>query len=188
MDKRTLPNEILLEEAATLLDEGRDVVIMPRGFSMLPFIRGDRDTVTLRKMPGVAVGDMCLVRLYEDVLQGHSQNSHSGRRAGTGRSELRDRRERISRYVLHRVITVDGGRITLMGDGNIRGTESCTTDDVIGTVIAIHKPSGRTVTPGSGRFWRRLLPVRRWILAFYHRWLRCGNILKKIYYLRGAKK
>ncbi len=163
MDKRTLPNEILLEEAATLLDEGRDVVIMPRGSSMLPFIRGDRDTVTLRKMPGVAVGDMCLVRLKGEA-----------------------------RYVLHRVISVEGKRITLMGDGNIRGTESCTTDDVIGTVIAIHKPSGRTVTPGSGRFWRRLLPVRRWILAFYHRWLWCGNILRaicrKIYYLRGAKK
>ena len=63
MDKRVVANEILLEDAAALMEEGREVTIKPLGYSMLPFIRGGKDSVRLKKMPAVAVGDMLLVRL-----------------------------------------------------------------------------------------------------------------------------
>ena len=63
MDKRTIANEILLEEAAALMLEGREVTLTPLGSSMLPFIRGGKDAVRLRKNPTVAVGDIILVRL-----------------------------------------------------------------------------------------------------------------------------
>ena len=106
MDKRTVANEVLLEEAAALMLEGRDVTFTPLGSSMLPFIRGGKDAVRLHKMADVNVGDMLLVRLD-------------------------------GRYVLHRCIRKDGNRLTLMGDGNLVGTESCTTDDVLGTVVGI---------------------------------------------------
>lgn len=63
MDKRIVPNELLLEEAAVLMAEGREVTFTPLGTSMLPFIRGGRDSVRLKKFPSAAVGDIVLVRL-----------------------------------------------------------------------------------------------------------------------------
>lgn len=60
MDKRTIPNEILLGEVAAVLREGREAVITPTGNSMLPFIRNGRDRVVLRAFPDLAVGDIVL--------------------------------------------------------------------------------------------------------------------------------
>jgi hypothetical protein len=137
MDKRVLPNEILLEEAGLLLNEGREVSFTPLGNSMLPFIRGGKDSVTLRKMPSAAIGNIVLVRLP-------------------------------GRYVLHRIIALDGEKVTLMGDGNLVGTENCTLADIMGTVTAIQKGK-RNVEPGNGRFWRVLKPFRRYILGIYKR-------------------
>lgn len=138
MDKRVLPNDILLGEVAAVLSEGREVVISPTGNSMLPFIRDGRDRVVLRKQDDLAVGDIVL--MY------------------TG-----------GRYILHRVIEIDGERVTLMGDGNLKSVEHGTRAEVIGTVTEILRPGGRSVRPGTGRFWRVLKPVRRYILAIYRR-------------------
>ena len=138
MDKRVVANEILLEDAAALMEEGREVTLRPLGSSMLPFIRGGKDSVRLKKMPGVAVGDMLLVRLPGP------------------------------RYVLHRLIGKEGDRLTLMGDGNLAGVERCTVADVLGTVTAIERGS-RVVKPGNGLWWRRLKPLRRYILGIYRR-------------------
>ena len=138
MDKRVIPNEILLEEIGRMLEEGREVVFRPKGNSMLPFIRGDRDSVVLRKQENVEVGDIILVRLD-------------------------------GRYVLHRLIRKEGDALTLMGDGNVRGTEACTVGDVMGTVTAIVRENGKTVKPGKGTLWRALKPLRRYILAIYRR-------------------
>ena len=132
MDKKVVANEVLLEDAAALMNEGREVTLKPLGCSMLPFIRGGRDSVRLKKMPSVAVGDMLLVRLEGP------------------------------RYVLHRLIAIDGDRLTLMGDGNLAGTETCTKADVLGTVVAIER-GNRVVKPGNGLWWRRLKPFRRYI-------------------------
>lgn len=137
MDKRIVANEVLLEEAAALMNEGREVSFTPLGSSMLPFIRGGKDAVRMRKLPQVEVGDIILIRLP-------------------------------GRYILHRVIEVNGNQVTLMGDGNIAGTEQCTLDDVLGTVVVIEK-NGRTIRPGRGRFWRAIKPLRRYILAIYRR-------------------
>lgn len=137
MDKRTIANEVLLEDAATLMNEGRDVMLTPLGSSMLPFIRGGKDSVRLRKMPDVAVGDIVLARLP-------------------------------GRYVLHRVIERNDRKLTLMGDGNIAGTEACSTEDVMGSVVGIVR-NGKERPAGKGRLWQFLKPVRRYILAIYRR-------------------
>lgn len=129
-----LPNEVVLEEAGKLLEEGREVVLTPLGNSMLPFIRGGKDEVTLKTMPDVEVGDIVLARLPGPT------------------------------YVLHRVVDCNFNLLTLMGDGNIRGTESCTRDDVMGTVTSING-----VPPSDGMLWRYLRPFRRLILAIYRR-------------------
>ena len=61
MDKRVIPNDILLGEVAALLREGREAVITPTGNSMLPFIRGGVDQVVLRRTDDITVGDIVLV-------------------------------------------------------------------------------------------------------------------------------
>lgn len=138
MDKRTIPNDILLGEVAAVLRDGREAVIIPSGNSMLPFIRGGVDRVVLGPRPDIAVGDIVL--------------AHVG-----------------NRYLLHRVIAVDGAALTLMGDGNIAGTESCTAADVLGTVTEIIRPDGSRRTPGKAALWRALRPVRRILLGVWKR-------------------
>lgn len=138
MDKRVLPNDILLGEVAAVLREGREAIITPLGNSMLPFIRGGRDRVVLRKEPDIAEGDIVLV--------------HAG-----------------GRYILHRILAVKGDAVTLMGDGNLRGTEHCTRAEVLGTVSEILLPDGRVRKPGRARLWLALRPIRRYLLAIYKR-------------------
>ena len=75
------------------------------------------------------------------------------------------------RFVMHRIISITGNTCTMMGDGNIRGTEVFCREDVIGKVIWIVKPDGRRVAPGKARLWRGLLPIRRYLLALYRRTL-----------------
>ena len=138
MVSRVISNEILFPEVDEMLREGREVEFRPKGSSMLPFIRGDVDSVVLVRKDSVEAGDIVLARV------------------GT-------------RYILHRVIRVEGEKITMMGDGNVRGTESCTAADVLGTVVQIVRPSGKARTPGKGRLWKALRPVRRYLLAIYRR-------------------
>lgn len=143
--KLVIPNRILLGEVSSLLAEGKEVILMTKGNSMLPFIVGDRDSVRLKSMPEVNVGDVVLARIAE----GH--------------------------YVLHRIIKIDGQNVTLMGDGNIKGTEQCTLADICGTALAVIRPKGREYDPRSAssmrqaRAWRRMLPFRRIILGIYRR-------------------
>lgn len=138
METRILPNDLLLSSAEELLAEGRDVELLAKGFSMRPYLESEKDSVMLRKLEKVEVGDVVLARIAPKT------------------------------YVLHRVWAIDGERITLMGDGNIRGTEHCTDKDILGTVILFLKKDGREIKPGKGRVWRAFLPVRRYIL-FAHR-------------------
>ena len=141
-EKRVIPNEILLGEVTSLLAEGQEVVLLTKGGSMMPFLRSERDSVALRKLEKVEVGDIVLAHL------------------GGGR------------YVLHRIIAIDGDKVTLMGDGNIKGTESCLKSDISGTVVRILKASGKEYVPGKGRWWRALKPFRRCILGVYRRIIR----------------
>ena len=138
----TLPNEILLEEVGSLLAEGREVEMMTKGTSMLPFIVGDRDSVILKKeaCDSLRPGDIVLAR----------------RSPGN--------------YVLHRIVAVDGGRVTLRGDGNVYGTETVGVEDILGKVTAVVGPSGRRRVPGDAYLWRNSAPfVRRCFLALYRR-------------------
>lgn len=139
MEKELLPNEVMLGEVARLLEEGREVVMKPKGFSMLPFIRGDIDSVALHKPEQLKVGDIALARFN-------------------------------GKYILHRVIALEGDKVTLMGDGNLSGTEKGSRSEVFGIVTEIISPEGRHHKPGKGRWWRRLLPVRRYLLKAYRKW------------------
>ena len=139
MKKMIVPNEILLAEADDLLSKGIEVVLMTKGNSMLPFIRGEKDSVNLKRFGAVEVGDIVLARIAPQ------------------------------RYVLHRIFAIDGDAVTLMGDGNLVGTESCRLGDILGTVTEIIRPNGSQKKVTKGTFWRKLLPVRRYILWLYRK-------------------
>lgn len=137
--QKTVANEILLPEVGRLLAEGHKVELKTKGNSMLPFIVGDRDSVLLCRHESLEPGDIVLAEIGP------------------------------KHYVLHRIYEVSGNRLTLMGDGNIRGTEHCLTENILGTVELILKPDGRNIVPGKASVWKHLLPLRRLILGIYRR-------------------
>ena len=143
MQKKLIANHILVNEIEQLVNEGSHVTFVPKGSSMLPFIRGGRDSVVLKKDMDLSPLDIVLAK------------------AG-------------STFVIHRVITIDGERLTLMGDGNICGTEQCNKTDVIAKVIKIIKEKKEIDCTGKSHLraaalWTYLRPVRRYLLAIYRR-------------------
>lgn len=134
-----------MDEVLKLLGEGVSVTLPVGGCSMLPFIVGGRDSVILRKAGQIAVGDVVLAWV-------------EGRR-----------------YVLHRVIRIDGPQVTLMGDGNIAGTELCSLGDIKALATHVVKGDGNAHSLHGRRsrfsagIWRKLRPVRRYLLATYRR-------------------
>ncbi len=134
----------LLPEVEKLLDEGLCVTLQVKGNSMLPFIQGGRDSVTLVKTLHPRRGDIVLARTGE------------------------------GQYVLHRIIRTGNGSLELMGDGNCRGTEQCSLHDVCGKVVEIVTPRRRIGTDSGRMraavaVWQVLRPARRWLLALYRR-------------------
>ena len=119
------------------LKDGKVIVLVPQGISMLPFIKGGVDQVYLLKKEKVAVGDIVLVEYH-------------------------------GKHILHRVYAVDGEKITLMGDGNLEGTEQVAADEVLGTVVEIVH-DGRHLKPKKAWLWRHLLPIRRYLLKIHRK-------------------
>ena len=142
MQTKTVPNAELIPAIGKLIEEGQEVIFKPKGMSMLPFIRGGRDSVLLRKADELKVGDIALAEISE------------------------------GRYVLHRIEMIEGETIVLMGDGNLVGREKCRREDVMAIAVKIIKEN-KEIDCQSPRhmrmaeIWKRLLPVRRYLLAIY---------------------
>ena len=137
-----IANDILIPELARLLKDGKEVRFTPSGVSMRPFIEGDKDSVILAPLNRAPQrGDILLAQVQ--TLCGRTT------------------------YVLHRLIRVEGEQLTLMGDGNLAGTETCLRADVIGIVTRIESPKGRRKPLTRGYIWYILRPVRKWLLKIY---------------------
>lgn len=72
--------------------------------------------------------------------------------------------------ILHRVYVIEGSRLILMGDGNLKGNEVVDKSEVWGTVIQIVKPNGRCRKPGKAWLWRHTIPLRRYLLKLDKKW------------------
>jgi len=132
----TIANEELLPEIVKMLSKGNEVILKAKGNSMLPYIRGGRDSVVLRKKDIYTIGDIVLSEVTPQV------------------------------FVLHRIIKIKNNLITLMGDGNLKGTETCSPKTIYGYAVSIIR-NGKRIKCGCGRTWRILLPIRRYLLAIY---------------------
>ena len=138
---KVIGEEGFFQTAQQVLAEGKGVVFVPKGNSMLPFIKGGRDSVVLSPLTRPPeVGNIILAKI------------------GT-------------KYFLHRIIELRGNEVSLMGDGNLHGKEHCMITDMIGIVTEIRKENGKVVIPGKGKFWRIVRPFRRYLLAIYRRTL-----------------
>lgn len=128
-----------------MVDDGVSVTFPVKGTSMLPFIIGGKESVILQKASKINVGDVVLA--WVDGC----------------------------RYVVHRVISIDGEQVVLMGDGNIVGVEHCSLNDVkaLATHVVSRKGRKRDLyapwRQRASRLWWHLRPVRRYVLAIYRR-------------------
>ena len=135
----------ILEEATRLAKEGLSVTLPVKGNSMLPFIIGGKESVILQKPNHPKVGDVALAWVEN------------------------------CRYVVHRIIKIDGHDVVLMGDGNIIGTEHCKIDDICAIATHVVSADGKRHDLYSKwrmratRLWWYLRPIRRYILAIYRR-------------------
>ncbi len=140
-----MTDEIIIQEAIRLVEDGMSVTFPVKGNSMLPFIIGGKESVILQKPSQPQVGDVVLA-----WVEG-------------------------CRYVVHRIIRIDGSQVVLMGDGNPAGVEHCTIGDVKAKATHVVGVDGRQHDLYSKprmlgvRIWRVLLPVRRYILGVYRR-------------------
>jgi len=144
----SLPNAKFIPVIKALIDEGHTATFRIRGFSMRPFLEDVRDCAIIAPIAAadVRVGDVILA----EVAPRH--------------------------YVLHRVATRQGDQLVLRGDGNVRGTEACTVNDVVGRATGFLRGLHNHPCATNSFRWRvysRLWPsspfLRRCLLAFHRR-------------------
>lgn len=126
-------NRAVFSVVRDLLLEGSNVTAKVKGQSMLPFFRSG-SIVTLRPIREEDFRPLNVVF------------------ADTGRN-----------FVIHRIISINDTSVTLLGDGNIYGTETMPRDKVYGSIdcSATHL--------FFARIWLRMRYYRRYPLAIFRR-------------------
>ena len=136
-------DEQILSEAIRLVGEGVQVTLPVNGRSMYPFIIGGRESVVLVKPQSLRVGHVVLAQ-----VEG-------------------------GRHVVHRIVGIDGDRITLMGDGNLQGREHCTVEGVKALAVQVVGETGKKRPLYSpcgklcAKIWYMARPVRRYLLKIF---------------------
>lgn len=145
MSTITIPNNTLLPLVVSYLEQEKQVKLLLKGYSMRPFLENERDYALL-EAPHEPV-------LYEPVLALLPDN----------------------RWVLHRIVKIEGSEITLLGDGNLT-PEHCQVSDIKASVVGFYRKGHSAPDLISGRkwciysfIWIHLLPLRRYLLAIYRR-------------------
>lgn len=135
----------IIGEAIRLVDENVSVTLPVNGWSMLPFIIGGKESVILQKPTELKEGEVVLA---------WTTDNH---------------------YVIHRIIRINGEKVELMGDGNLRGREYCARSDVKALVTHVVDADEHVHyiytwwRRLSARLWFWLRPIRRYLLAIYKR-------------------
>lgn len=149
-----LPNAEFLPHVCELVAQGEKVMIRAKGNSMRPFLESGRDIAILSKIGAPKVGDVVLA----EIAPKH--------------------------YVLHRIDKIEGEKITLRGDGNVRGVEVCRKEDLRAIANEFVRKGKNWTTQKRwwkiySSLWPHLLPCRRILLALY-RLLWLGQLPQRI--------
>lgn len=148
MEKMIIDNDAFFADVLQVLEQGKQATIPVKGFSMLPFIRGSKDLVVLEKADGKELK-------ADDIVLFHLGPQEGGR------------------YVMHRILSLDGDKVDIMGDGVPKNHEHVLRDRILAKAVTILRDGKRSVDPYSPRqlrlvhFWQRLRPVRRYLLFIY---------------------
>lgn len=143
-----IPNADFVPAVKQFIDEGHTATFRVRGYSMRPFLDHGRDKVILAPCSSADIrrGDVVLAQVAPGC------------------------------YVLHRVVSRSGDSLTLRGDGNVSGTESCRVTDVIGRAAGFLRKGRRCPDLTTSFKWRAYSALwssspllRRLLLAFYRR-------------------
>lgn len=148
-----LVNNQYFAQAAERLASGTAVRLSVMGNSMLPFIIGGKDQVTLVPYTGQDL-PLGIAALYQ--WEG--------------------------KYMIHRLVKKDESHYHFLGDGNICRFETIKRNEVLGILQTIHHPDGKeTDTTGRcwlhlGMIWYHIRPVRRYLLFIFRKlFLRNGR-------------
>ena len=133
MQIKSVDNYATFSIVRDILLEGDNVTVAVNGQSMLPFFRSG-SAVTLRPITA------------EDYKKYAVVFADAG-----------------GRFVIHRIINIEGNKVTLLGDGNIYGTETMPKDRVYG-VIDCSK-----FHIFLAKIWLLMRPIRRFPLAIFRR-------------------
>lgn len=140
----------VLDNIEHLVAVGESFELHVKGYSMLPMLGYGDDIIIVRRVD--------------------AEESIVGRIA-----MFRGMRGQI---IVHRVLSVEEGRVVLRGDGNIIQTEECRRGEIIGVVDKVRREGGKVVdctTPKWRRRERLWLSTPRWVrgkmLGVMRRWL-----------------
>lgn len=111
MRPQVINNKPFFDELIAQINSGRSVVIRAKGWSMLPLVWDDRDTITLSPLTAdsIRVGRIVLAQM------------------GSGR------------YVVHRIVRIKGDRVELRGDGNPYQIEYVHREKVLAEMTAVRR-------------------------------------------------
>ena len=136
-------NDEFFSQVLERLEEGLTATIPVKGYSMLPFIRGGKDLVTLEKATGdIKRDDIVLFRIG-------------------------------GRYIMHRVLKAEDGEYDIQGDGVWLGHEHPTRGQILAKATTIIRAGKTPVDPYSKKqlrmvhAWQKLGKLRRYILFIY---------------------
>ena len=149
--------DIATADICELLEEGTTFKIVVRGYSMLPMLGFGHDTIILRRVDAT-----------EDI---------SGRIAMF--------RNENGRIVVHRIIGINGGIVSLRGDGNLYKVEQCKREEIIAVLESVVRENGKEISCTSRRWHRR---ERRWLRTPL--WMRryALAILRRVADFRNKKR
>ena len=140
------PQAPLLDNIKTDLLEGRSVRLQAKGWSMLPMIWNERDTLVLDPIS------------QEQLKVGMIVFAQTG----------------SGRYIIHRIARIVGTRIELRGDGNPYQEEYVHPQTVFGELVEVQQKN-RCLKKGDWRWrayallWPKNGNIRRILLFFYRR-------------------
>lgn len=144
---KIIPNEIFFSQVESQLQQGNSVRFRVKGHSMFPLLRNDKDEVLLSALPVSSVPQL------HDIVLFRFKGKH----------------------ILHRIISIQGDKYIIQGDGVYLSSEYCGLNDIVGVVTHICRPSGKVIPVGSiwlknwFRIWFLFRFARRYLLAILRR-------------------
>jgi hypothetical protein len=135
LNKRELPLEKMMPIITEHLNNGCDVVISPKGISMLPMLRQGKDTVTLSPVKNK-------LKKYDIPLYKRDDGS----------------------YILHRIVAIENGYV-MVGDNQFTYEKGIKQEQIIAVVSAFTRAGKTYSVNGFFyglycRFWHYSRPVR----------------------------